>query len=439
MKTIRNLVLILIFVVVALAPALPIQLRGEAQAHDGVNQDSRFILKNAKVQTKSQKNSKKIEKAADDVDKDYYVVYDYNDAKKVVLVRGDRANDGDEYISADNKRYVICEIDDATRTAKAKYVEDVKLPVLNVKRNEKKFASQSKSENVAKAENLAYAKAERRVGLYHTHNDECYVDEDGTDSIYGKGGIHDIGKQLMGNLENLNISVAYSENLHLPHNSGAYTRSQVTASQLLRENTLDAIFDVHRDATPRKEYVTTVNGETMSKVRMVIGSANQNSAENKEFALSIKAYADEVYPGLIKDIYIGKGNYNQQLSPRAMLFEMGSHLVEKDLVRKSTLPLAKTIDAVLYGVENAAESTKEDVEVLNTDTKTAVKTADTNQGMADNGGQSTATNSTLWIVLGIIGGILLIGVILYLAIPKFKNGVNNFFRELFPFRKRRHE
>jgi len=433
MKKIRYVIFILVFAIIALAPNLPIQLKGEVQAQDGAGYEGQFILKNAKVQAQNQKNAKKSTKNNEDVDKDYYVVYDFNDAKKVVLIRGDRANDGDEYISADNKRYVICEIDDATKTAKAKFVEDVKLPVLNVKRNEKKFTNQSSSKNVARAENI------KKVGMYHTHNDECYVDEDGTDSIYGKGGIHDIGKQLMGNLENLNIKVAYSENLHLPHNSGAYTRSQVTASQLLRENSLDAIFDIHRDATPRKEYITTVNGEKMSKVRMVIGSANQNSAENKQFALSIKAYADEVYPGLIKDIYIGKGNYNQQLSPRAMLFEMGSHLIEKDLVRKSTLPLAKTIDAVLYGVENASASTKDDIEVLDNATKTAVKTADTNQGAVNTGSQSTATNSTLWIVLGIIGGVLLIGIILYFAIPKFKNRVNNFFRELFPFRKKRHE
>ena len=41
----------------------------------------------------------------------------------------------------------------------------------------------------------------------------------------------------------------------------------------------------------------------MSKVRMVVGSANVKSGINKEFALNIKAYADQVYPGLIKDIY----------------------------------------------------------------------------------------------------------------------------------------
>lgn len=342
---------------------------------------------------------------------EYYTIYDKNDSSKVLFMKGDNVNVDDEYISSDNRLYIIESVDESNKTGVASFKEDIKMPVYNVKRNEELSSASASVTN-------------KKIGLYHTHNDECYNVDDGTDSIYGKGGIHDVGKTLKNNLESLGITVYYNEDLHLPHDSGAYTRSQSTASNLLR-NGLDAIFDVHRDATPRSEYITTVNGEKMSKVRMVIGSANVRSAINKEFALNIKAYADEVYPGLIKDIYIGRGNYNQQLSERALLFEMGTNLIEKDLVKKSTLPLAKTIDVVLYGTKSASSKSVADVDTNNS----SGDILDT--GMVGNNSTSSATNSTLWIILGSISGVALIFGLVCIFSKKTRYAVGRFFSELF--------
>lgn len=342
---------------------------------------------------------------------EYYTIYDKNDSSKVLFMKGDNVNVDDEYISSDNRLYIIESVDESNKTGVASFKEDIKMPVYNVKRNEELSSASASVTN-------------KKIGLYHTHNDECYNVDDGTDSVYGKGGIHDVGKTLKNNLESLGITVYYNEDLHLPHDSGAYTRSQSTASNLLR-NGLDAIFDVHRDATPKSEYITTVNGEKMSKVRMVIGSANVRSAINKEFALNIKAYADEVYPGLIKDIYIGRGNYNQQLSERALLFEMGTNLIEKDLVNKSTLPLAKTIDVVLYGTKSASSKSVADVDTNNS----SGDILDT--GMVGNNSTSSATNSTLWIILGSIGGVALIFGLVCIFSKKTRYAVGRFFSELF--------
>lgn len=342
---------------------------------------------------------------------DYYTIFDTNEDGKVLFMKGDNVNVDDEYISSDNRLYVIKSVDDTNKTGVAEYMEDVKMPVLNIKRNrEHNFANASSGD--------------KKIGLYHTHNDECYNNEDGTDSIYGKGGVHDVGKALKKNFEKLGITVFYSENLHLPHDSGAYTRSQSTASELLR-NGLVAIFDIHRDATPRSEYITTVNGETMSKIRIVIGSANVKSAINKEFALNIKAYADEVYPGLIKDIYIGRGNYNQQLSERALLFEMGTNLIEKDLVKKSTYPLAKTVDVVLYGTKSASSQSVADLDTNNS----TGEILDT--GMVENQSTSNATSVVLWVILGSIGGIVAIFGIVCIFSKKTRYAVGRFFSELF--------
>ena len=106
---------------------------------------------------------------------------------------------------------------------------------------------------------------------------------------------------------------------------------------LIRKNTpVAAVFDIHRDAIPKEHYDTMVNGEYMSRVRIVIGRSNQNRKANEQLAYKIKAIADKAYPGLIKDIYIGKGEYNQELSPRSLLFELGTHEISKEAAQKAT-------------------------------------------------------------------------------------------------------
>lgn len=341
----------------------------------------------------------------------YYTIYDSADENKVLFMKGDNVNVDDEYISSDNRLYVIESVDEKTKRGVASFREDVKMPVYNVKKN-------------GDIESASASVTDKKIGLYHTHNDECYDADDGTDSVYGKGGIHDVGKKLKTSFEDLGIKIYYSEDLHLPHDSGAYTRSQSTASELLA-NGLDAIFDIHRDATPKSEYETTVNGVKMSKVRIVLGSANVKSALNKEFALNIKAYADEVYPGLIKDIYIGKGNYNQQLSDKALLFEMGTNLISKDLVLRSTTPLAKTVDVVLYGTRSASSESVADIDTEGS----SGDILDT--GMVGSASSTKATNSTLWIILGSVGGVGLIFGIVCIFSKKTRTAVARFFSELF--------
>ena len=346
-------------------------------------------------------------------DKKYFTVYDEND--KMLFLKGDDINEGDNYLSSDNKLYEIYSVDNSSKTAKAKFLSDEKLPEFKVK---PKQTSKLK----------ASADSAKKVGVYHTHNDESYFTPDGIDSVYGKGGIHDVGKKFVENLNKLGVETIYREDLHLPHNSGAYTRSQVTAAALLNSGA-QAIFDLHRDSTKRDYYLTKVNGKQMSSVRMVIGRASANFEENKNFAYTIKSYADSVYPGLIKDIYIGKGNYNQQLSSRAMLFEMGCENIEKDLVLKSTEYLAKTLDVVLYGSEQASESSIADVDLTDESGNASVIEGVGVSGVTEN--SSVNSNKTLIITLSVIGVVLLTLTLVLVFSKKARYKTGRFFSEMF--------
>ncbi|MBQ7826108.1 MAG: stage II sporulation protein P [Clostridia bacterium] len=124
----------------------------------------------------------------------------------------------------------------------------------------------------------------------------------------------------------------------------------------------DAIIDIHRDGIPdQSEYTCTIEGDPASQVRLLVGRSNQNSEVNRAFAKQIKAVADKKYPGLIKDIFIGKGNYNQDLSPNAILLEFGTHTLSKERALESTQLMANVVNTALYGQSTGsakAESVK---------------------------------------------------------------------------------
>lgn len=316
---------------------------------------------------------------------------------------------GDMFISADNILYEIVSVNEEKKVAYAIRKTSVTLPEVN-----KKMSAYTQIETDKKV-----------ICMYHTHNAESYVLGDGYDSIYGKGGVMDVGSAFLKELNKLGINVFRSENLHLPHDTYAYSRSKSTAQSLIKQYSPHAIFDVHRDGVPRSQYVGSVFGKPTSKIRMVIGKSNSNFATNLDFALAIKAYADAHYSGLIKDIYMGSGHYNQNLSSTAILFEMGTYLIEKDYVMSSLPYLADTIDKVMFTTAVKAPSGEESMGEIIAGSNTSSNNQNTNQNNNQNQTQtspeaSTKTNSVSAFVsvIGISGGLLALGFLLTLFARK---------------------
>lgn len=184
----------------------------------------------------------------------------------------------------------------------------------------------------------------RAVGIYHTHNDESYVPTSGTHSKEW-GDIHVVGERLKEALEAKGLKVEWKSDSHLPHDGQAYLRSRRTAIEISRLRPA-TILDVHRDAIPSEEvYLTEIDGQEVSRVRLVVGRQNQNREANLEYAKRIKAIADEKYPGLIKGIFHARGNYNQDLGPRMILLEFGTHVTTLEQALRSTEMMAEVIAA----------------------------------------------------------------------------------------------
>lgn len=275
----------------------------------------------------------------------YFEVYDIEN-EEVLFVTAMLVTKGDQYLSGDNRMYKVVEVDEENWRAYAEFINKVSLPAID----EAVFGKISLSlKNEVPLTAMLAQKENKKIGIYTTHTAESYIPSDGKYSIKGAGGIEKVAEILRANLEKLGVDATYDSTNHDPHDAGSYKRSRRTAVQMMREKQPTAIIDVHRDATPAKPYLTEINGEPTSKVRLVLGRRNQNFKSNEEMAWKIKAVSDKMHPGLIKDIFYAKGNYNQDLSPRAMLVEMGTYKTSRERAEKSTVFFSEVLSTALFG------------------------------------------------------------------------------------------
>ncbi|MCR4442199.1 MAG: stage II sporulation protein P [Peptococcaceae bacterium] len=242
---------------------------------------------------------------------------------------------GDEVILENNNRYKVVSVDNKNNRASCELVGRESI---------------NWREEWDQPAVMEVALSTKKVGIYMTHSDESYVPSEGSESKPGRGGIMDVGSTLARKLKENGIDAQISYNRHEPHDANAYHRSRRTAVQLLKTNPL-ALIDVHRDGVPDpNHYKTVVKGEQAAKVRLVVGRQNPHMSANLEFAKQLKAYFDKKYPGLIKGIFIAKGNYNQDLGPRAILIEVGTHTNSKNDAENGAALFADGLPQVLGAV-----------------------------------------------------------------------------------------
>ncbi|NLJ86670.1 MAG: hypothetical protein GX322_09550 [Firmicutes bacterium] len=233
---------------------------------------------------------------------------------------------GDAYIDSNNHRYEVTRID-----GDIIYVKNTG----EVPKVTREAETSSKSSRFAWLSGLLAqtSPTPRRIALYCTHSDESYVPTSGTPSKEW-GDVYEVTRALENEFGKRGFQVDRSTVNHNPHDSHAYVRSRRTATQLLRRRPL-VIIDVHRDAVPEHLYRTEIGGTELARLQLVVGRQNQNRDANLQFAQLLKEEADKQYPGLVKGIFDAKGNYNQDLAPRSILVEFGTHETSLSMAEKA--------------------------------------------------------------------------------------------------------
>lgn len=260
-----------------------------------------------------------------------------DEKNRVINQTGTKVYPGDIFIAADNSKYRVEEV--TGTTARCIYQGQEPMPSLD-------SITKSQASLGGQAIPVLGKGKQPTIAVYHTHSDESYVPSDGKESINGKGGIYDVGASFVKQLQAQGFKVDYNTDNHNPHDINAYSRSRKTASALLKDMPV-AIIDVHRDSTPPGEYQASVKGQDVTKVKLVVGRSNPNSKTNMEFAKRLKVAMDKKEPGLSEGIFVGKGAYNQDLSPRAMLIEVGAHTNSKAEAERGVKLFAQVLPSVL--------------------------------------------------------------------------------------------
>lgn len=165
-----------------------------------------------------------------------------------------------------------------------------------------------------------------------------------------------VGQALKTALEARGISVIHDRTLHdHPSYNDAYINSRKTVEGYLKAYpSLCLVIDLHRDAadTASGQLTTlaSVDGKSASQLMLVVGtdaSGRNHPGWQENMALAVKLHArlEQLYPGLCRPISLRKERFNQDLSPGAMLIEVGA--------------AGDTLDQALLAVEALAHGISE--------------------------------------------------------------------------------
>lgn len=174
------------------------------------------------------------------------------------------------------------------------------------------------------------------VLIYHTHGQESFLPATG--KLLSPDPQQDVvrlGAALAGDLfSEYGIPAAHLRTaFDAPGTVGAYVRSLAGVQKVLaRHPSLHLLLDLHRDQAPAPQTTAVIGGQGVARVMIVVGDdqtlPEPNWRRNAAWAVEMASAFRRAYPGLLRTYqghpyYSDGGRFNQQLSPAALLLEIG--------------------------------------------------------------------------------------------------------------------
>ena len=121
---------------------------------------------------------------------------------------------------------------------------------------------------------------------------------------------------------------------------------------MLKKNSeAEIIFDIHRDAIgSNSNYAPTIeiNGKKVAQLMFVIGTNDGGGKHpNWKNNLKVQEKANEMYPGLFRNINLRSATFNQKVTNAASIIEVGATGNTLEEATISMKYLAEIINAVL--------------------------------------------------------------------------------------------
>lgn len=189
-------------------------------------------------------------------------------------------------------------------------------------------------------------KETKKVYIYNTHQQEEYSD--------GKTVI-DASIQLANLLQEAGVQVIYESNdfktwlnaKGLNYNYSYHASNYYLNEALVQYGGFDLIIDFHRDSIPRESSYITIDNKTYAKMMFVVGGLSKNANAITQRCNELTSLVNE--NGVMKNVMIREAYYNQDVSDRMVLIEVGSDKNTYEEVSNSTKLLADSILKYLQG------------------------------------------------------------------------------------------
>jgi stage II sporulation protein P len=233
-------------------------------------------------------------------------------------------------------------------------------PPAEVLMNEREVAEEKLQQPVADKPAQPAKKPEKTdVLIYHSHNMEAFLPllkntKDANKAVTSdeRANVVGLGSKLSDALLQKGIGASQDKtniNKELLKREWTYSSSYKVSNEVVHTSAeanpnLKYFIDIHRDSARKDKTTATINGKTFARLYFIVGKENKNYQANLEYTKKLNAKVEEKYPGLSRGVFLktkleGNGVYNQDISNRAILVELGG--VDNNLEE-----LHRTVDAL---------------------------------------------------------------------------------------------
>lgn len=145
-----------------------------------------------------------------------------------------------------------------------------------------------------------------------------------------------VGDRLVQVLEAGGIKAVHDRTLHdSPSYSDSYNNARASIREYLEQYpTIRLVLDIHRDAVEDSEgnqmtFTTQANGQSVAQLMLVVGTdasglTHPHWPENMSLAVKLHAQLEKNTPGICRPISFRSQRFNQDLSPGALIVEVGA-------------------------------------------------------------------------------------------------------------------
>lgn len=188
--------------------------------------------------------------------------------------------------------------------------------------------------------------SKKSVYIYSTHQRETYKDKTTVveASYYLKTLLEQKGIEVI--VEDRDFTKELND-AKLDYNKSYQISRNAIHEALIEHQGFDLIIDFHRDSVPRASSFISVNDKNYAKLMIVLGGLSQHFDIIQQKAMTLFDKTNQLQSGIMKNILVREAYYNQDISEKMLLIEVGSDENYYEEVKNSLNVLSESIHEML--------------------------------------------------------------------------------------------